>query len=195
MFLCNQIQNSYQYAIAVYNGYRTYKYEKELLTGQEVCSLIACTTINSTESCAQRYQSDVHQRYRFDILKLETVLPMRKMTIMSNTLTTSILPLNATQFDFQKYVPINIPRLLELNKIFSFFVFILRVKSEDGKKYVVSLALLQSRSDLLTFAIFSRDYSKDMFRSIGIGSHLIGLTPLAYIIGFIATKIIQRILF
>lgn len=42
------------------------------------------------------------------------------------------------------------------------FLFFNRSKSKDEGTYIVRLELLEPKSDLLTFAIFSRDYSKDM---------------------------------
>lgn len=127
-----------------------------------MCSLIACTSLNSRESCAQRFQSDdIHQRYFFKALKLETSIPVRKMSVMASTLTTSILPLDGSQFELQKYLSLS----LCFGAIFSRktnFCIVYRKETEAGGTYNVSLELLQPNTDLLTFAIFSRDYSTDV---------------------------------
>lgn len=38
-----------------------------------------------------------------------------------------------------------------------------RLKSNDGRKYAVSLSLIKPKSDLLTFGIFARNYQKDIY--------------------------------
>lgn len=94
-------QSSYSYAISVFSGHRHYKTIKNLLTGQEVCSLIACTEMNTKNSCGIRTPlPKVHNRYNFKTLSLDTVLPVTYMKVMPNTLTGDLLPLKATEFEY-----------------------------------------------------------------------------------------------
>ncbi|XP_055305808.1 vanin-like protein 1 [Sitodiplosis mosellana] len=130
-------KSSYSYAISVFSGHRYHNPIKNLLTGQEMCSLIACTEMNTKSSCGIRTSpSQVHNRYNFIKLLLKTVLPVTRMKVMPNTLTADLLPLKVTEFEY---------------KI-----------SELKEHYAVELNLNVPKSNLLTFAIFSRDYDKDM---------------------------------
>ncbi|XP_031634793.1 vanin-like protein 2 [Contarinia nasturtii] len=134
---------SYSYAISVFSGYRHYKSIKNLLTGQEVCSLIACTEMNSKDSCGLRLPvSQIHNRFNFKKLDLRTVLPITHMKTMPNTLTQELLPLKSTEFEHQ------------ISKV------------EGDAKYSVTLNLTEPKDDILTFAIFSRDYDKDIIGQI-----------------------------
>ncbi|XP_055305811.1 vanin-like protein 1 [Sitodiplosis mosellana] len=130
-------KSSYSYAISVFSGHRRYNGINNLLTGQEVCSLIACTEMNTKSSCGIRTSpSQVHNRYNFTKLSLKTVLPVTYMKAMPNTLTADLLPLNVKEFEYK------------ISKI--------------KEHYVVELHLNVPKSNLLTFAIFSRDYDKDV---------------------------------
>lgn len=71
--------------------------------GLTVCSLIACTEMHSKESCGRRIP--VHQtnnRYTFNKLVLRTEIPICNMKIMPSTLNTDLLPLTATEFEYDK---------------------------------------------------------------------------------------------
>ncbi|XP_055307902.1 vanin-like protein 1, partial [Sitodiplosis mosellana] len=95
-------KSSYSYAISVFSGYRHYNGIKNVVSGQEVCSLIACPEMNMKKSCGTRISpSRVHNRYNFTKLSLKTVLPVTRMKVMPNTLTTDLLSLNPNEFDFK----------------------------------------------------------------------------------------------
>ena len=96
-------QSSYSYAISVFDGRRTYKSIKNLFTAQKVCSLIACTQMNVKKSCGLRTSpSQVHNRYTFENLSLQTAHPVKNHTkTMPNTLTGDLLPLNVTEFEYK----------------------------------------------------------------------------------------------
>lgn len=98
----NSFQVSYSYAISVFNGHRHYAIIDNLRTGQIVCSLIACVEKNKQNSCGIRYSTNVHHRYSFEKINLETeIVWTRGMKIMPNTLTHNLLSLNSTEFDYK----------------------------------------------------------------------------------------------
>lgn len=98
VFIC--LQAAYSYAIAVFSGHRRYRTIKGLQTGQEVCSLIACTEMDAKNSCGIRLSTQtVQDRYIFKKLSLETIIPVTYMKVMPNTLTNDLLPLTATEFE------------------------------------------------------------------------------------------------
>lgn len=97
-------QPFYEYAISVFNGLRHYGPIDDLGTGQYVCSLIACTKMNDTNSCGKRFASDAIQpNYIIERLSLEIVVPSSQgMKAMPNTLThTTMLPLNSNEFEYK----------------------------------------------------------------------------------------------
>lgn len=65
---------------------------------------------------------------------------------------------SSTEREFKVFLPSIL--FYHLKTIFFFTNF--RSKMDGGKKYAVSLSLNVPKSDLLTFAIFSRDYRRDM---------------------------------
>ncbi|XP_055305810.1 vanin-like protein 1 isoform X2 [Sitodiplosis mosellana] len=132
-------KSTYSYAISVFSGHRHYKAVKNVLTGQEVCSLIACPEMNMKKSCGTRISpSRVHNRYNFTKLLLKTVLPVTRMKVMPNTLSADLLSLKPNEFDF-------------------------KISEDQNDHHVkVELNLNVPKSNLLTFAIFSRDYDKDI---------------------------------
>ncbi|XP_031622311.1 vanin-like protein 1 [Contarinia nasturtii] len=132
-------KSSYSYAISVFSGHRRYEHVEHLLIGQDVCSLIACADMNDKLSCGVRFpKSQVHHRYKFTKLNLQTTFPMTKrMKIMPNTLTQELLPLNINEFDF---------KLSEVR---------------GAKQYKVALNLKKPKENLLTFAVISRDFDRD----------------------------------
>lgn len=95
-------QVTYSYAISAFDGHRHYAKIENLLTGQAVCSLIACVGMDDQTTCGLRYSTKVHHRYSFEKLHLETeIRSTRGMKVMPNTLTNSLLGLNSTEFDFK----------------------------------------------------------------------------------------------
>lgn len=95
-------QLPYFYAISVFNGRRKYKLVQSLSTGQDVCSLIACTELNDWNSCGKRYAANAHFRYSINKLTLKATLPASYRTkIMPNSLTSDLMPLNVTDFDYE----------------------------------------------------------------------------------------------
>ncbi|XP_055305835.1 vanin-like protein 1 [Sitodiplosis mosellana] len=131
-------KSSYSYAISVFSGHRHYKYIKNVVTGEEVCSLIACPEMNMKNLCGTRISpSKVHNRYDFTKMSLKTVLPVTRMKVMPNTLSANLLSLNSNEFDF-------------------------KISNLKRHRVMVELNLNVPKSDLLTFAIFSRDFDKDI---------------------------------
>lgn len=125
--------------------------------------------MNVTNTCGKRFATDaIQNHYVIERLTLEIVVPSSQgMQVMPNTLThTTLLPLNANDFEYKVWV-------------FEFSSFTdkieeavldrlhFRSKLENGKKYAASLSLNVPKSDLLTFAIFLRDYSIDQFPNGG----------------------------
>lgn len=101
-YLFFTFQMTYSYAISVFNGHRHFKSIENLATGQDVCSLIACVEMNNRNSCGKRFSKDVHHRYSFERLTLKTELKSsRGMKVMPNTLAHSLLPFNATEFEYK----------------------------------------------------------------------------------------------
>lgn len=93
---------TYFYAISVFNGHRHFKSIEYLATGQDVCSLIACVEMNNQNSCGKRFTTNVHHRYTFNRLHLETELQSSHgMIVMPNTLNHNLLPFNATEFEYK----------------------------------------------------------------------------------------------
>ncbi|XP_031634766.1 vanin-like protein 1 isoform X2 [Contarinia nasturtii] len=136
-------KSSYSYAITVFSGRRKHGTIENLLTGQDICGLVACTDRNSKHSCGIRLPTaQVQNRYHFKKLHLRTVLSITHMKIMPNTLTQQLLPLKPMEFEHQIF------------------------KVEGADKYDVTLNLNGQQSDLLTFAIFSRDFDKDIYNQI-----------------------------
>ncbi|XP_055305813.1 vanin-like protein 1 [Sitodiplosis mosellana] len=136
-------KSSYSYAISIFSGHRHYNGVKNVVSGQEVCSLIACPEMKMKKSCGTRISpSRVHNRYNFTKLSLKTVLLVTRMKVMPNTLTTDLLSLNPNEFDF-------------------------KISEAQNDHHVkVELNLNVPKSNLLTFAIFSRDYDKDIITNI-----------------------------
>lgn len=88
----------------MFSGLRHYKPIKGLGTGQYVCSLIACTKMNDTNSCGKRISNDdIQHQYSIERLTLQTVVPSSQgMKIMPNTLMhTTMLPLESNDFEFK----------------------------------------------------------------------------------------------
>ncbi|XP_031620026.1 vanin-like protein 2 [Contarinia nasturtii] len=129
-------KSSYSYAISVFHDLRRFKGRKNPKTGLDVCSLIACTDMNSKDSCG-KVIGDLHNRYNFKKLHLDTTLPKTHMKIMPSTLTTELQPFQTNEFQFKVS------------------------KMSGGKNYEASLSLYSPKNDLFTFAIYSRDYDRD----------------------------------
>lgn len=88
----------------MFSGIRHYDTIDDLGTGQHVCSLIACTKMNDTNSCGKRFATDaIQNHYVIERLTLEIVVPSSQgMKVMPNTLThTTLLPLNANDFEYK----------------------------------------------------------------------------------------------
>lgn len=68
----------------------------------QVCAVFACTD-NTLASCGRRFGSDIpfEEKVQFDYIKVETVLRAKsKAHMMPNTLDTSLLPLNPSEFNY-----------------------------------------------------------------------------------------------
>lgn len=75
---------------------------KDLFTAQTVCSLIACAEIDSKKQCGKRIPTQGSKSHlKFEKLTLETELPISYAKAMPNTLTTELLPLGPTEFEYE----------------------------------------------------------------------------------------------
>lgn len=106
-------QNTYYYAVAFIDGYRSYPSPSTLRTAQKICGVIACTKSNDWKSCGQRHNSsaEVHKRFRIDRIELSTNLPLSNMTIIPNTVTMNLKSFQ--KFDWYGLVFIMYPRSVE----------------------------------------------------------------------------------
>lgn len=75
---------------------------KNLKTGLQVCSIVACTEFESKESCGRDFnQKDyVYQRYEFDQANLNLVTANTGQMIWVNTLATNLLPLDVNDYEY-----------------------------------------------------------------------------------------------
>lgn len=108
--MLNIFQISYSYAIVVFHGHRKFDEVEELLAGETVCGVIACTEFDLPQTCGMRLPGNnliEFERWRFENLNLTMTFKRGSpMTVMPNTLTTNILALDPTIFEY--YEPKNI---------------------------------------------------------------------------------------
>lgn len=90
--------------MTAYDGIRSFRTLPTLLTGHQVCSLVACTNTTEKRSCGRRFSADENVRNRINIERLELTaeMPLRNQMIMANTVTTDILPLNPSEYEYYR---------------------------------------------------------------------------------------------
>lgn len=103
------VQKFYSYAVAVFNGHRSYATtaQRKLHTKQMICSVVACTTYGKRETCGSRIVTDsfIPEFIQFDRLSLTahilTAESGQNQTVaMANTLTRDIIPMDPNDFQF-----------------------------------------------------------------------------------------------
>jgi len=135
---------SYSYAVAVFNGRRPFNtVPSQWHAGLQICSVVACTEGGSTRTCGLRFNRDslVQQdRYTFNTINLSARFQNAPHIVtMPNTLNSALLSINPNDLS---YTGNQVPGQINMTEI--------------------SLRLLRRRSDILTFSIFGRDFSRDI---------------------------------
>uniref|UniRef100_A0A336M7R1 CSON013248 protein n=1 Tax=Culicoides sonorensis TaxID=179676 RepID=A0A336M7R1_CULSO len=130
----NQDSPFYLYRMAAYNGLRTFDGFAD--GAVKVCAIFACTD-DTLASCGKRHTMPVHDKVQFNSIELKTVYDKMDNTLfMPNTLDASIMPFESTEYEYEERA------------------------REDGK-IEIYMKLLESKTDLLTFAIYSRNFDRD----------------------------------
>lgn len=145
----------YRYRIAVFDGVRSFYGGK--MGGTQTCSVISCTN-DTLASCGLRFAATdtVVQPTLFNSILISGNFPASSTTMqMPNSLTTDILPLNASDFTFD--------------------ITDSSGTSARNIKYNLTTAI----RNLLTFAIYGRNFSADSLQATGIlkESTVIPLSP------------------
>lgn len=80
-------QETYYYAIAFLDGFRSYGTDPLPRTAHKICGVIACTKLNDRKSCGERHKSSakIYNRLRFGRIDLSADLAMSNMKIIPNT--------------------------------------------------------------------------------------------------------------
>lgn len=140
-FSFNLQAKSYSYAITAYDGVRSFRTLPSLLTGHQVCSLVACTNTTVKRSCGQRFRADENVKNRINIERLDLTaeIPAKNQMILANTVTTDILPLNPSEYQYYQW---------------AFFPLIEFSRAFDGLSMEISL--------FLDFFIFPGDNNEDL---------------------------------
>lgn len=135
--ILNSNDNYYRYRIAVFNGVRPFYGGAS--AGIQICSVISCTN-NTLASCGVRFATtdDVVQPTVFNKILISGNFSTGSNTVQSlNSLTMDILPLNLSDFTFtEKDIPGTSVRSITYN-------------------------LTTETKNLLTFAIYGRNFSAD----------------------------------
>lgn len=119
------------YMVGLFKGIKHYGTLDDLRTKQYVCTIVYCNEENNFKSCGTKPTSDLT---KLNKLKLKLNLPNHEdVQIQSSVLTFSGHLLNTNEFEINTSVQNN-SKLAQLN-------------------------LLKPKNDLMTFAIFARDYS------------------------------------
>uniref|UniRef100_A0A336LT70 CSON000083 protein n=1 Tax=Culicoides sonorensis TaxID=179676 RepID=A0A336LT70_CULSO len=139
----------YNYRFAAYSGWRTFDGFAD--GAVRVCAVLACTD-ESLQSCGRRFGSNVQveDKIIFDYIKVETVYEERaKVLTMPNSLDTSLLPLNPREFTYNE---------------------IWEIDGDEESQKLVTLELTSPRQNLLTFAIYARDFEPKDEKTPGNGN-------------------------
>jgi hypothetical protein len=154
----NQVQNSsgesYVYRLAVFDGIRSYTYTTG---GVQICAIIFCTGHNLS-SCGYEIETNEQERFLtvFDYIHISGNFRLNSSTQLPNTLVQGYGVLSPDSFEFTRE---EIPEKSEVK---------------------VNMRTKRQNSQLLTFAIFGRDFLKDggpASEPSGAGAHL--LSPIA----------------
>lgn len=125
----------YIYRMAAYNGLRTFDGFAD--GAVKVCAVMACVD-DSLKSCGERHQVPVHDKLKFNSIKLKAVYGTDdNILFMPSTLDTSIMPFESKDYRYKES------------------------SSTDEDQIEISMELLEAKTDLLTFAIYSRNFEKD----------------------------------
>lgn len=125
----------YIYRMAAYNGLRTFDGFAD--GAVKVCAIIACFD-DSLKSCGERHKVPVHDKLQFNYIKLQTFYKANdNVLFMPSTLDLSILPLESKDYEYKE------------------------TSTGDEGKIEISMELQEAKTDLYTFAIYSRNFEKD----------------------------------
>ncbi|XP_063699008.1 vanin-like protein 1 [Culicoides brevitarsis] len=124
----------YIYRIAAYDGIRTFDGFAD--GAVKVCGVIACTD-DSLKSCGTRHQVPVHDKLKFNSIKIRTSYKKDdNILFMPSTLDAAIMPFESKDYGYEE-------------------------KSGENGEIQIFMELKESKTDLLTFAIYSRNFEKD----------------------------------
>ncbi|XP_063710145.1 vanin-like protein 1 [Culicoides brevitarsis] len=128
---------SYSYRYAAYSGWRTFDGFAD--GAVKLCAVIACLD-ESVASCGKTFGAGekIEDKLEFTYIKVDTVFKGSEIHMMPNTLDTTMLPLNPREFNY--------------TEVWEF-------DNDPESEKVVSLELLSPHKDLLTFALWARDYN------------------------------------
>lgn len=124
----------YIYRMAAYNGLRTFDGFAD--GAVKVCAIMACVD-DSLKSCGERHTVPVHDKLKFNSIKLKVSYGRDdNVLFMPSTLDTSIMPFESKDYEYDEI-------------------------TKDESKIEIRMELKEAKTDLLTFAIYSRNFEKD----------------------------------
>lgn len=131
----NSLGKSYIYRLAVFDGIRSYTFKTG---GVQVCAVMFCTN-NSLSSCGYEMETDEQERFAavFDYIHISGNFRLNNSLQLPNTLLEDYKVLSADAFEFTRE----------------------EIPGESEVK--VNMRTKKQNLNLLTFAIFGRDFSKD----------------------------------